>query len=368
MTTFNVSDASGLSSALSSASGGDTINLANGSYGSFNFSSYSYASMVTVQADNQHLAIFGHLDFSGATNLTIKDIRVNGGNGKIIDLVGVEDLVLDGIMLRGPGPVSGSYAIYQGGGNGARITVKNCDMQDTDVGPTFFSSEDVTLTNNYVDGVLSDYYKFGNIDGLLFENNTGGGNTYPEASTHTDFVQCQDPMANATFRGNLFLAQNTERPQGIFISGEGGHSNILIENNIIYSGKVNAIYVNDGTGIVAQYNTCLSPPGLGHGSAVVGLPSGSTSQYNIVTNTLANSGPSGTNLTVQKSDSGEDYYVDDYYVNGSVGLGVTIEDLAPVEGSAAETIGAFARIAELLGTSAPPSVPATITVAVTVGA
>jgi hypothetical protein len=53
-------------------------------------------------------------------------------------------------------------------------------------------------------------------------------------------------------------------------------------------------------------------------------------------------------------------YYNDLYVNAMKGAGITIEDLRPVEGSLAESYGAYARIYELLngqgsGSSAPPA-------------
>ena len=75
MATINVSNSSQLSSALSAASGGDTIILANGSYGDLTISQ-DYAGKVTLQAANDLGASFGKVKISGS-NVTLDGVSIN---------------------------------------------------------------------------------------------------------------------------------------------------------------------------------------------------------------------------------------------------------------------------------------------------
>jgi len=237
----------------------------------------------------------------------------------------------------------GHYGIYVKDSN--TITLNNNNVHDVGNGILVFSTDNVTVKNNSVDYVFSDFYKFGGVHDVLIEDNSGGGHLYPDADAHADFMQFQGEASDVIIRGNTYLAQTTERAQGIFLD-DATYKNILIEENIIYSGKVNAIKVSDGSGIVVRDNTVLSVPNLGHKAASISVPAGSVVENNITSS--YSGGTSGSNIVAQWDDVSDSYHYNTLFKNADAGLGITLEDLRPVSGSVAETKGAFDRLMELL--------------------
>jgi len=138
--------------------------------------------------------------------------------------------------------------------------------------------------------------------------------------------------------------------QGIFLD-DAAYTNVLIEQNIIYTGMTNGIVVSEGSGIVIRENTVLNTSDSGAKATVIRAPSGQTVIDNIISNTKGE--VQGSNIRVQHTNPGADLHYSDLFVNAEADLGITIQDLRPVPGSLAETTGAFARIAELLGEEVP---------------
>ncbi len=347
MNEIYVSSASELMTALSSAKGGDVVLLESGNYGSIDLSNVKFNDYVTLRsADPDNKAVLQTIDFNNSSHIRIDGLVVDKGpqsSGRLVDIYNSDNIEVVNSEIVGDGPTSGTYGIYTK--ESSDITVTNNYVHDLDVGISTFSTKNVTVNENYVDYVHSDYYKFGGVQGALFENNTGGGHTYPNSDTHSDFLQFQGSASDVVIRGNLFLAQTTERPQGIFLA-DSTYNNILIEQNIIYSGKINAIVISDGSGIVVRDNTLLSTPFKGHKAAAIIVPDGATVQNNITTS--YNGGFSGSNVVAQYDDPSDVNYYNDLFVNADKGLGVTLEDLRPIPGSVAETTGAYDRLMELL--------------------
>lgn len=348
MADIYVSSKSGLLSALSSAKAGDTILLAPGNYGAVKLSDIKFSNYVTLRsADPDNRAVLQEVEFDNSAYIRLDDLVIDKGpqsGARLVEINASDHIDVVNSEIIGDGPVSKTYGFYTNDGV-TNLTISNNYVHDIGVGITVFSAKDVVVSENLVDYVYSDFYKFGGVEDLLFENNTGGGHLYPGPTTHADFVQFQGSATDAVLRGNVFLAQNNERAQGLFFS-DAYYSNILIEDNIVYSGKINAIKVVSGENITVKNNTLLSPPDVGHDAAVVSVPSGSVVENNIYTN--KSGGTAGSNIVVQYENPNGAYHYDDLFANADTGLGVQLEDLIPVKGSAAETKGAYNRLAELL--------------------
>jgi hypothetical protein len=346
MAKIYVSNNSELTAALSSAKGGDQILLEPGKYGSIKLSNLNFDSFVTLRsADPDNEAVLGYTDIENSSYIRLDDLVVDNSGSRQVDISNSNNIEVLNSEVRGEGPVPNTFGILVTNGSN-NVTLTNNYVHNVDVGITILGGSDHTINENYVDYVYSDYFKFSVVQDILIENNTGGGNTFPGPEVHTDFIQFQGSSSDIVIRGNVFLAQNSERPQGIFL-GKHVYDNVLIEQNIIYSGKVNAIKVFDGSNIVVRDNTLLSTPDVGHDVAVVSVPSGSVVENNIYTHTSG--GFSGSNVIAQWDDPNDINHYSDLFVNAEVGLGgITLEDLRPVEGSLTETKGAYDRLMELL--------------------
>ncbi len=355
MTTINVSNASQLSAALSAAKAGDVILLANGEYGSVSIDK-NFTDYVTIKSATPLGATFDKITISNSSYLKLDGVHVDSpSNGNASDtLLGI--VSSDHVMVVNSEvnglvdnvyPIAGYFGIKAD--NSSYVTIANNDVHDVLNGIVMFGSDHLALTDNFVDRMGSDYFKFSGVDNVLVENNTGGGHTYANPTAHEDFMQFQgSASSNVTIRGNVFLAQNVTDVQGIFVAGDGGHSNILIENNLIYTGMLNAIFVAEtSSGVTVRYNTLISS---GDGSIAITAPAGATIDHNIYS--YRNGEMSGSNVHVQSTNPGGAYYLGNLFPNLTRGDGVSLAEFTPKTGSTATTYGAYDRIADLLsGTS-----------------
>jgi parallel beta-helix repeat protein len=350
MTTYNVSTAAQLTTALSAAKAGDVIVLANGEYGSVTIDK-NYSDFVTIQSATPLGAKFDSITINNSSYLKIDGVHVDCPTNTGSALVAINDsshVIVTDCEVNGKvdtvypivGPQFGIRAE-----SSSYITIDNNDVHNVANGIAVFSSDHLTVTANTVDYVGADGFKFGNIDTALIENNTGPRYVYPEADAHEDFMQFQgDASRNVTVRGNVFLPQNVTDVQGIFFSGAGGHSNILIEDNIIYTGMHNGIYVADSsTGITVRDNTVIAPDG--ETTAIV-VPDSATTNGNLVMGRLGQL--EDGDLSIQNSNPSGSYYYKNYFPDLDTSNGVTLAELKPKAGSLAETYGAHDRLAELL--------------------
>ncbi len=359
MTTITVADRNGLLSAFNAAKGGDTIVLKDGYYGSIKVTA-DYASTVTVKAEGALDATIANLTVSGGTNVKFDGIKfdngVNGNNGgRVVSIEGgSQNVAVVNSEVTGSvdGVYDGQWGIYVRDSNG--VTLDNNKVHDVQTCIVVFGSSNSAVTNNSVDYFSEDGFKFGGFYNSTVSGNKSFGQVYATAGTHADFMQFQGDATNVRISDNLFLAKTDGWLQGIFAS-DGAYRNLTIENNLVSTGMLRGISVVDGSsGITVNNNTLLNVKGY-HNATTILAPAGSSVNNNITSHYLA--GPSGSNLALQNNNPGAAYYVDNYYKNGDAGLGMTLQDLAPVAGSAATTKGAISLIQSLLGGAGVPSTP-----------
>jgi hypothetical protein len=255
MTTFNVSSASQLRTALSSASGGDVILLQSGNYGSFDFNNIAFSDYVTVRsADGNDGAMFTHIGVSNSSYLRIDGVHVSDpSNGSsTARVVGIENGShhVEFINSEVNGLVDSNYLGFYGilTLDSHDITIRNNYVHDVHDAILGFESSNLVISDNIIDFVGRNGFKFGGIDQFTIENNSEVGHVYPETGEHVDFLQFQGSSSNGVIEGNVYLAQTTGVVQGIFLA-DGTYNNILINENIIYTGMINGLVVYEGSGI-----------------------------------------------------------------------------------------------------------------------
>lgn len=237
-----------LISALKSARGGETILLEDGDYGSLKLDSRyaatlkEYSETVTIAALNPGEVTFSRLDIQGASNLKIQGVDVNG-----VTLV--------------------RY-------NCENVTFENCNLQETHTravdGLTFTQNDlgggryglvlqnvtNAVVQNNLLHEAGEDVMRvIGKSSDILIENNYFYDAVSPSRSVHADLLQIYGGSGTSpqdiTIRGNLFYddpSTGKAMAQGIFLcdaQGEG-FKNILIEQNLIWVGHFNTVYVQAG--------------------------------------------------------------------------------------------------------------------------
>lgn len=368
MANIIVSNSSQLLSALKSSTGGETIVLNSGNYGTVNFSNLKFGSDVTIKSAVAQGATFDAINVTNTTNLRIDSVHVDSPSNSGRALVNIEnsqgiDIVNSEINGKVDTiyPISGpTFGIYVAGSS-SNIRVENNNVHDVLNGMAFFGTEKINVLDNTVNRVGADAFKFAAVDTALIENNTGPTHAYNSATSHADFMQFQGgASSNVVIRGNVFVPQNDVYMQGIFMAGDGGHTNITIEQNIIYTGMTNGILVSNGHNVKIHYNTVINAVNDDGASRIIA--SGADVQHNIFSGKTG--ATSGTNVQIQHTNDQGNYYYDDLFKSALDGSVVTLADLKPVAGSVAEKAGAYIRIMEVLGgvdssgTTSPTPTPA----------
>ncbi|MCB6180123.1 right-handed parallel beta-helix repeat-containing protein [Rhodobacter sp. Har01] len=355
MTVFSVSTAAALKTALSTAKGGDTIKLASGNYGSVALTNLKYASDVTItSADGNQGAKFTTLAISGSSNLRIDGVTVNSASNSGTSVVSITNSTnIDFVNSDVSGkvdkvyPITGpTHGIYVTG-TSSGIVVQNNDVHDVLNGLTFFGTKNLTVSGNTVDYIGSDAFKFSGVNTALIENNVGPRYIYSTSDAHEDFMQFQGgASSNVVIRGNVFLPENNFGVQGIFVAGDGGHSNITIEKNVVNIGMLNGIYVSEGsTGVKISYNTVLNALSDARATAII-APGASVSN-NVTAGKTG--GVNGTNVVLQHTNPDAPYHYEDLFQGYFRDKGsISLADLKPVAGSLAATKGAYTTVSTML--------------------
>lgn len=356
--TFNVSSAAQLTNALKAASGGDTILLAPGDYGPFDFNDYDYDSFVTVRsADPGDPAVFDRIDILRSSFLSIDSVHVDSPSpgdvgSKVVHIdEGSHHIRFQNSEVNGKVSASTNYQDHQGhygvyiSGNSRFIRIANNDIHDVRDGLTALGGDNVEVVGNRYSRLGHDTMKFAGVDNILVENNIGPRLVFPTPDAHVDFIQFQGSTDGVTIRGNVYLAGNVANSQGIFLA-DASYRNVLIEKNIIYTGMQNGVVVEAGSNVTVRDNTILNTPDEIHKSTFIKTPAGSVVVGNIISSTRGSF--DGKNLYVQHRDPGGAFHYDDFFANADAGLGLTINDLAPIAGSMALQIGAIDRLMEVL--------------------
>ncbi len=359
MTKWTVSSASELQNALNQASGGDRIELKSGQYGSFTIKNMDFASKLTIISENKNdPAEFTSVSIKGSSNIRVDSVHVNYPDNPVsaAQMVTIDngseniEFANSEVNARVDNIYSGGRGLYSG--DASNVLFENNYVHDVKDGGVFLGTDGLKVIGNRFDDVRKDGMKFAGTDGVLVENNTGPTRYHPESGDHQDFIQFQGATSNAVIRGNVLLPGDLTYSQGIFLD-DAVYSNILIENNVIYNGLIRGISLGTdsggSSGITVLNNTVLTIPGFGHNASTILVPSGSVIKNNVTSTN--GEGSIGENIAAQYTDPNGVAYYNDLYVNAMAGVGITIEDLRPVEGGPADFgsgMGAEQRIFELL--------------------
>ena len=251
-TTITVSNAAELTSALASATGGETILLEGGNYGTVKLIGYDFPDYVTIKsADPDDPAEMGFFRLQDSSYVRVEGIHFSG-----VQVTG------------GVGAVNLN--------DGHHIQFHNNVISGGDTGLKAGNIDFLEVVGNTVDNVGEQSYKFWGVHDFLIENNFGAKAHFPEPESHQDFIQFAGSSSNGVVRGNVFLPDYTGNKiiQGVFLDN-GSYSNITIEQNLIYTTAVNGIGTGAsfvGSNVVANHNTVLNVPGYGYHTTYVTLP------------------------------------------------------------------------------------------------
>src|SRR6056297_3296256 len=291
---FSVSNKDELLSALASATGGDTIELAGGDYGALNITPYSgfqgdpnFASPVTItSATPGSPASFSGLNLHDVSNITFDNVKFdhdyssdpNFRNFLIRDSsdVTIRNSLFDGSDLERPGTIADGFPV--GVGLMVRwssdITLENNEMRTFTTGAQFLETTNINVISNNIHDMRSDGLNFAGVQNVLIEDNhLRDFRTNTATGDHPDMVQfwttnAELLLTDVTIRDNTFDAGEGGWTQTIFMrnaaaeaAGAGEETffkNILIEENVISNGHLHGITVGATDGLVIQNNMVVS--------------------------------------------------------------------------------------------------------------
>ena len=356
MTIYNVSSASQLTTALSSASAGDTISLASGNYGDVTISK-SFSSDVTITSQ------------SAASPAVLHSLTLNNSSHIVLDNLAVNFVpsattysFSPAVTINGSSYITFEHSSVVGGNaiSGVSSTATTLDSTGNVIGlPTgqgiqigksnHVTVDDVEVSKLYKGIVIatSDYVTVEHSD--VHDTRTtaivaGGGNHITIDSNHlhdinpwhwgsgdhADFLAMWTNAGQTSASTDIHITNNLmEQGKGTAVlgmwmqGGSIGYTNVQISGNAILNGNFQGITLWDVTGVSVDHNTLLqtsgadwkSAPGilLASGSEKVSVHDNSTGSVNDQsgsTGTLANI--VGVNTLVQKwLSSSSGYYTND---------------------------------------------------------
>jgi len=362
---ISVTNAAGLFAALSSAQGGDRIELAGGDYGLLDITGVTFPSDVTiVSADPGDPAIFRDLNVSNASHLVFDGIVFSGGGGEILNssYINVRNSV-----FAGNNDANGS-----GIGFGLRVSisdhivVENNEIFHWSKAATFSGSSDVVVRSNDVHSVSNDAFNFVSVNGVLVEGNWIH-DFQPSPTGHNDMIQFWNvlnaaPSQNITIRGNFFDSGTGNTVQTIFMNSdinttatfaEEAYRNILIEDNVIYGAQSHGITVGEADGLTIKNNTILADAFTFGIHDIPQINLAGTSRNVLISDNINSRAISwwatvpgwtvGSQFVAQNTDpNGENYY-GDLFVN-ALAEGATLADLRALPGGLIDTLGVGAEM------------------------
>lgn len=270
--TLLVSNQSEFQGALNAAKSGDIIALAPGNYGIQYIKIKNFDTPVTITSqDENNPAVFNsitvqsskglnftHLAFDppsgiisdglnsrlflhGSSNITVSDNTFSGG------------VVNDGSALQGK--MTG-FTLF--GMDNSNVVIEDNQFNTVHKAISIIRTDGLTIARNEISEFADDGMYIGDVRNLLVEDNSiTEPRTWPGG--HPDFIQIT-AIENGVIRDN-FLSQGSGTPaQGIFMgtgAGNSGGGNVLVENNVVYTTEVNAIFNSNLPNVTISHNTIV---------------------------------------------------------------------------------------------------------------
>jgi parallel beta-helix repeat protein len=300
--TITVSTLAELKSALSGATGGETILLQGGDYGKLGLSSMDFPSTVTIASANpEDPAVFSGLSLKNVSDLTFDGVVFDYAfspddastfrpfNIEKSDNVTIRNSTFDGDLADGRSAIDDGYGAGFGLSvrNGSNITVENNEFYSFYRGAVFTDISGLTVSGNDLHGMSSDGMDFVDTQRVLIEGNfLHDFQRSSESTAHPDMIQfwtngTTEPSGDIVIRGNRLDIGEGAWTQSIFMRNEMVDSygagaemfyyNVLIEDNVIVNGHLHGITVGASDGLTIRNNTLVHADGRDVDGADAGI-------------------------------------------------------------------------------------------------
>jgi len=261
-----VSSAAALNAALRTASAGDTIQLASGTYAGVTATNLHFATDVTITAAPNASAVLTGLIVSGSGGLTFSKLDFyadpTGMQNPFQVRSGSSDIHFDHLSVHGSldgdpqNDVQGMLVR-----DSSDISVTNSDFQQLWNALEHLNINQLTVSGNTFHDLRTDGLRGGGSSNVTVSGNTFT-NFYPVTGDHADAIQFWTTNTTAsahdiTVTGNLFIRGQGGVAQGVFLRDEVGglpYVNVTIAGNAIIGGMYNGIAIDGGRNVSIHDN------------------------------------------------------------------------------------------------------------------
>ena len=362
-----VSNLEELNQALANATGGETIVLRDGDYGDFEFVNTSFASTVTLVAENPQGAVFNTIRLGFVDNLTFDGIELAFENVdnlptffRAFNVTDSNNITVVNSELHGSedGDLDNDTFLFSARDSN-NIIIDNTEFHNAIRAVIFQDVDDIVVTNNFVHTIRSDGFDFVGTNNVLIDGNRFT-NFFPniEAGDHSDGVQffnnVDNPsQQNITITNNTFLIGDGLGFQSIFVENDlpnGSFVDVVISNNLIVNDNGHGITLTDAVNAEISNNTLTQIPGAQFQPGINILRS--TENINLIDNVTPRISIFDisevndiNNVIIDYNDDDSPNFITNLFFNGLVGREAVVEDFTPIPGSLLSgpngTIGAF---------------------------
>ena len=297
-----ISDASALSNALKTATGGEVFVLQAGNYGALRVKRAYKAPVTLRSASAAAPACFTELRIDAAGNLVLDglvfDYEYSQGEKDSANRFSI--LNSRGISITNS-VFDGGYRAGAGHGRGlrirdsAKITISGSVFRKWWKALTGDSVVDLSIWGNDFSDIRSDGIALGVIDGLVIEaNRMHNFRGVKGNKDHRDMVQIlrssNRRSTNITIRDNTFDMGAGDYAQTIWMGGDRKnladpmlrHQNVLIENNVIYNAHTHGISVHGIDNLSIRKNSVIRVRRAETGKVTIPRINVSASRYVVI--------------------------------------------------------------------------------------
>jgi hypothetical protein len=274
MSSFIVTTTAELNAALASAQGGDTIELAAGTYSGVSISNVKFGADVTVTSqDRLDPAEITDLAMAYDQGLVFQNLEFNFplGDGTPVPhgifVNHSSDIHFRSDSIHGVLNIAPTYEQTGiGFANSTNVSLENSELQYLYVGLTMGNDSGVLVSGNNFHDIRID-----GIDGTAIQNGTVTNNNFSnfhhmgtvgQGGDHSDAIQFWTTgqtvgSDNLTVSNNVIVEGQGAQMQGIFLQDSVGnlpYENVKVTGNLVVGGDPNAIMVDDGHGALISNN------------------------------------------------------------------------------------------------------------------
>ncbi len=394
--TIGVATDAELAAAITNATGGETIQLAPGTYSSLTVNKSPASEVIITSRDANNPAIVKRVTVNGSNwhlnNLDVRPAFLGSNTTYAVSLKGSNNIFENSSLTYGnsTGWTATDWNTKASSGiwvsNGSNNLVKNNLIKTVHFGITVdHTAKNAKVLHNTIDGVAGDGMR-GLGDYGLFENNLIL-NTKQTNGNHSDCFQSWSKLngtvgagevVGIVVRGNQCLtAVNKIDPIAANTQGysifDGVARDWIVENNILFSDTFHGSSLSGGNNSVIRNNTLVGGngalPGTPNGNAVHAKVSGTKTgiapvnskvENNIVNNLYSMT--TNTNVTYTNNVSARYANYDNWFVDWRNG-DMTLKASAPANGAGATPVANVGSNRSLTnpttggGTTPPPTTP-----------